>query len=306
MNDFKNATDKLNSLPDTVKSKIMDISTTDNYYIEPILKEIFLDKINDKNTDIQLLTYDSLSIDGKIKNTNTMKSFFDKNRLKNFIHRFYEASKGKKIIGFQISIPRPLSRTSVIAGTHAVALVINPIKKRIIYQDSTGFDMPQEFKIIFDKCFADYTVIDYHDKNQFTEKNDGSCSYLSMLNIYYRIMDELGRKPDKDLDFTAFAGKDFQTDTRSEKLREYIWKELKDKLLSIELANLKKVSKQQPIPTEKKSTFSFGKSTFVQPVLEDSNYELYKDPEFEGWVDNLAKSLNDSTNTISRINNLSR
>jgi hypothetical protein len=119
-------------------------------------------------------------------------------------------------------------------------------------------------------------------------------------------MDELGRKPDKDLDFTAFAGKDFQTDTRSEKLREYIWKELKDKLLSIELANLKKVSKQQPIPTEKKSTFSFGKSTFVQPVLEDSNYELYKDPEFEGWVDNLAKSLNDSTNTISRINNLSR
>ena len=275
----------------TAKRKIMDISSTTSYdNVEMLLMDLFLDKINNPAVDIDISADNLLEIQKKVKNTENYKSFFDKDKLEKFMHRFYKASKDKRIVGFQISIPRPLSRTSVIAGTHAVALIINPIKKRIIYHDSTGFDMPQELKMIFDKCFKDYTVVDYHDKSQFTEKGDGSCSYLSMLNIYYRIMDELGRKPDKDLDFSAFAGADFRTDTRSEKLREYIWKELKGELLETEIKRMK-TEKEQSTSTDKKPVFSFGKVANKASALDDPNYELYKDPEFKTWLDNLSKSL---------------
>lgn len=306
INEFKDATYRLAS--DTAKSKIMDLRTTGCYDIEPFLKDIFLAKINDQNTDIEILDGRPLFLSWPIKNQNLQKSFFNKAALEGVIVKIGNSLKNKKIIGYQITIPRPLTKkvpVEAMAHGHAVALVTNSIKKRIIYHDSTGFDIPQELKIIFDKCFKDYTVVDYHDKSQFTEKNDGSCSYLSMLNIYYRILDELGRKPDKDLDFSAFAGTDFQTDTRSEKLREYIWKELKDELIQSELKKIKQ-EKEVSKPKQKLKIFSFGKSTFVPPELEDPDYELYKDPEFKTWVNNLAKSLNAGANTMLRVDDFSR
>lgn len=299
MNDFNNGTDMLKTAAETAKRNIMNIETT--YSIEPQIIELFLKKINNSQVDIKLTGNSRLWLARSVKNQNVKKSVFNKEGIEKFILEINNDLKDRKIIGYQIDIPRPLTKIipiSDVPNGHAVALVINPIKKRIIYHDSTGFDIPQELKIVFDKCFKDYTVVDYHDKSQFTEKHDNSCSYLSLLNIYYRILDELDKQPDTELDFSAFAGKDYKSDTRSEKFREYLWKNFEGILLQTELNNIKEKQKEFEQKNQK-TVLSFGKK--ITPAeLDDQDYELYKDPEFEFWVENLAKSLN-SQNNFTRL-----
>ncbi len=300
MNDFNNGTDMLKTATETAKRNIMNIKNT-TYDIEPQIIKLFLEKINNSKVDIKLTGNSRLWLARSVKNQNIQKSIFNKEGLEELILKINNDLKDGKIIGYQIDIPRPLTKIIPISDGplgHAVALVINPIKKRIIYHDSTGFDIPQELKIVFDKCFKDYTVVDYHDKSQFTEKHDGSCSYLSLLNIYYRILDELDKQPDTELDFSAFAGKDYKSDTRSEKFREYLWKNFKGILLQTELNNIKEKQKESEQKNQK-TVLSFGKK--ITPAeLDDQDYELYKDPKFESWVENLAKSLN-SQNNFTRL-----
>lgn len=303
MNDFYNGTDMLKTAAATAKREIMNLNSTGAIDLDT-LKKLFITKIDNSNTDIKISEADDYLFDKHVQiiGTNDYKSIFNKDKLESFIYELHKDSRGKKIIGYQLIIPRPTSRTAVKIGSHAVALVLNPIKKRIIYHDSTGFDIPQELKIIFNKCFKDYTVIDYHDKSQFSEeKNDGSCRYLSLLNIYYRILDELDKQPDTELDFSAFAGKDYKSDTRSEKFREYLWKEFKDELLVKELNRIKKEEQDKKFEQKPHKQFVFVKSATPEPVIESSDYQLYLDPKFESWVENLAKSLN-SQNDFARLN----
>jgi hypothetical protein len=300
MNDFNNGTDMLKTAAETAKRNITNIENT-TYSIEPQIIELFLKKINNSKVDIKLTGNSRLWLARSVKNQNVKKSVFNKEGIEKFILEINNDLKDGKIIGYQIDIPRPLTKIIPISDAphgHAVALVINPIKKRIIYHDSTGFDIPQELKIVFDKCFKDYAVVDYHDKSQFTEKHDNSCSYLSLLNIYYRILDELDKQPDTELDFSAFAGKDYKSDTRSENFREYLWKNFEGILLQTELNNIKEKQKEFEQKNQK-TVLSFGKK--ITPAeLDDQDYELYKDPEFEFWVENLAKSLN-SQNNFTRL-----
>lgn len=299
MNDFNNGTNMLKTAAETAKRNIMNIEKA-IYWIGPQIIELFLKKINNSKVDIKQTYNTQLWISRSVKNQNVRKSVFNKEGLEKLILEINNDLKDGKIIGYQIEIPRPLTKIIPISDAphgHAVALVINPIKKRIIYHDSTGFSIPQELKIIFNKCFKNYTIVDYHDKSQFTEKKDNSCSYLSLLNIYYRILDELDKQPDTELDFSAFAGKDYKSDTRSEKFREYLWKNFEGILLQTELNNIKEKQKEFE-PKNQKTVFSFGKPTPAE--LDDQDYELYKDPKFESWVENLAKSLN-SQNNFTRL-----
>ena len=302
MNDFNNGTNMLKTAAETAKRNIMNIEKA-IYWIGPQIIELFLKKINNSKVDIKQTHNTQLWISRSVKNQNVKKSVFNKEGLEKLILEINNDLKDGKIIGYQIEIPRPLTKIIPISdfpNGHAVALVINPIKKRIIYHDSTGFGIPQELKIIFNKCFKNYTIVDYHDKSQFTEKKDNSCSYLSLLNIYYRILDELDKQPDTELDFSAFAGKDYKSDTRSEKFREYLWKNFEGILLQTELNNIKEKQKEFE-PKNQKTVFSFEKTTPPPAELDDQDYELYKDPKFESWVENLAKSLN-SQNDFARLN----
>ena len=299
MNDFNNGTNMLKTAAETAKKNIMNIEKT-IYWMEPQIIELFLKKINNSKVNIKLPSGIRLWLPRSVKNQNIQKSIFNKEGLEELILEINNDLKDGKIIGYQIEIPRPLTKIIPISDVppegHAVALVINPIKKRIIYHDSTGFGIPQELKIIFNKCFKNYTVVDYHDKSQFTEKSDGSCSYLSLLNIYYRILDELDKQPDTELDFSAFAGKDYKSDTRSEKFREYLWKKFEGILLQTELNKMKAKQKESEQKNQK-IVLSLGKK--IKPAeLDDQDYELYKDPEFEPWVENLAKSLKSQNDFI--------
>lgn len=275
-----------------LKARVLNIKTSpyfDNKKVENLLNSK-LDKTKAEILENDL--YPFLPSSRKVKDHDLRKNVYMEESLKEFAIDLYKKSKTKKIIGYQLKISAPITRftSSELPAHpgHGVSLVLNPIKKRVIYHDSCGVDMAKEIRDILSIIFDGWDIITNYDKIQFNEKNDNSCSILSLLNSYYKIQNELGTPIDKELDFTKFSSSDFTKDHRSEKFRQFLWDSLKEELINDEI---KKIEAEKAKNEEKNSKMRFSMAKTKFPPEIDKDYELHLSENYQKLLSDIKVEI---------------
>ncbi|MBR5904802.1 MAG: hypothetical protein IKZ49_04735 [Alphaproteobacteria bacterium] len=166
---------------------------------------------------------------------------------------------------------------SVYNGLHSVALMLDHKNKNIKYHDPHGVDMRREIKDFMGKLFPDYKInVDFTKQQDDivsatdSNKNDNSCSLLSLYNLRDMWFEQKGMK-DKVQNFNSVSAR--------------------QDVVKI-LSNI-----QKPQTQEKKHLFSFGKKKVesVNQEEQQSNnkelfeYRLYKEPNYNEIIDRAVK-----------------
>ena len=288
---------EIKNIENNLKERVLNIKSApyfDNSKVETLLNsKLNTEKSEIKENELYLFL---LGMARRVKNkgggnSQLYKNVFQPAPLKEFALNLYKKSKINKIMGYQIKIPAPITRFTPIENPahpgHAVALILNPFEKKIIYHDSCGIGMAKELQDILNIVLIGWEIVVNKHKSQFNEKEDASCSILSLLNAYYAIKHELNEKIDNDLDFSNYSSPDFKTDMQSEKFREYLWTHLKKELIQEELLEMQKSKQITDVP--KKVLFRIIKTTLLPEI--DKDYELYLDPEYDDFLAEIRTEI---------------